>query len=74
MVVTIGNAVLLWNRLTIAEIIPPTANRQLPNNADALPAFLVKGAKESAVAFGPVIPWPQKKTNIIAISVYTLNN
>lgn len=70
---TIGMAVLLCRKLTIAEIIAPAPIRQLPINADALPVCFLNGANESAEVFGPVKPCPVKNTNIIPIRLYNPN-
>ena len=44
-----------------------------PNKADALPAFLLKGASESADVFGKVKPWQHKKIKIRKIVLNTPN-
>ena len=60
----IGSAVLLVRKLTIPEVNAPTANCMPPIKADAVPAFLLKGAMESADEFGNTKPWQLKKIRI----------
>jgi hypothetical protein len=44
-----------------------------PSKADALPAFLLNGARESADVFGKVNPWQHKKMKIRKIVLNTPN-
>src|SRR5687768_944259 len=60
----IGNAVLLLNTLTKPEVTAPIASCIPPINADAVPAFLLKGAMESAEEFGNTNPWQLKNISI----------
>ena len=60
-----GTALRLSKKLTLNEASAPRPNCIAPINADAVPAFLAKGASESAEAFGLVVPTQQSKINII---------
>ena len=60
----IGNAVLLFRILTKAEVIVPTPICIAPSNAEAVPAFLLKGARDNAEEFGKVKPWQQRKIKL----------
>ena len=51
-----GIFVLLWKKLTKTEAIAPMESCMLPNNAEALPADLVKGFKAKADVFGNTKP------------------
>jgi hypothetical protein len=66
-----GNAVWLLKKLTIAVVSDPIPICMPPINADAVPAFLLKGASERADEFGKVKPWQQRNKNIKNI---VLNN
>ena len=63
MIATIGVSVPLLNTLTPTDANAPTPICVAPNNAEALPAFLLKGASDNAAAFGLVNPRHAKKTN-----------
>lgn len=52
----IGIAVPLFKTLTIAVAIAPSPNCSAPIKADAVPAFLEKGASVSADEFGNAKP------------------
>jgi hypothetical protein len=60
----IGIAVPLFKILTKAVEIAPIPSCMAPISADAVPAFLVNGAKESAEEFGKANPWVLRKTQI----------
>lgn len=60
----IGNEVLFVKMLTSPEVSAPIANCIHPISAEAVPAFLLNGAIESAEALGKVKPWQLKKTSI----------
>lgn len=60
----IGTAVSLCNKLTSADVKAPMPNCIAPMRAEALPAFVVKGAIESAEEFGNVKPWQLRKINM----------
>ena len=60
----IGNAVPSVKILTMPDVSAPTANCIAPINADAVPAFLLKGAIESADELGNTNPWQLKKMRI----------
>ena len=66
----IGNAVPLVKTLTIPDVRAPTASCIAPINADAVPAFLLKGAIESADELGNTKPWQLKKRSIKNIVEY----
>jgi hypothetical protein len=59
-----GNAVLLVKTLTIPDVRAPTASCMPPINAEAVPAFLLKGAIESAAELGNTKPWQLKNISI----------
>ena len=54
----------------MAEVKAPIAICTLPNNADALPAFLLKGARDNAEVLGKVNPWQLKKRKHNNMVVY----
>lgn len=60
----IGSAVSLCRKLTRADVKAPIPSCIAPISADALPAFVVKGAIESAEEFGNVKPWQLRKINM----------
>src|SRR5438128_9984351 len=57
----IGSGVPLFKKLTSADVKAPIPICILPNNADALPASLLKGASDNAEVLGNVNPWQLKK-------------
>ncbi len=59
-----GIAVSLCKKLTSADVKAPIPNCIAPIRAEALPAFVVKGAIESAEEFGNVKPWQLRKINM----------
>ena len=67
MIATIGVSVPLLNTLTPPDANAPTPICVAPNNAEALPAFLLKGASDNAAAFGLVNPRQAKKANSMTI-------
>ena len=67
----IGNAVPLLRTLTATEAKVPIAICMHPITAEALPAFLLKGAIESAEELGKINPWQQRK---IKMKKMVLNN
>lgn len=69
----IGNAVPLVKKLTSPDVKAPTASCIPPINAEAEPAFLLKGAIESAEEFGKTKPWQLKKISMINIVEYNPN-
>lgn len=60
----IGKAVSLVKILTSPDVRAPMANCIPPINAEAAPAFLLKGAIESADELGNTKPWQLKKISI----------
>ena len=70
----IGNDVLLLNALTIAELNAPMLIWIVPSIAEALPAFFVNGAKESADALGKIKPWQQRNIAIITIAFISVSH
>ena len=60
----IGNALSVVKKLTIAELREPMPSWIAPSNAEALPAFLLKGAIDNADELGKVNPWQLKKIRI----------
>lgn len=67
MIATIGVAVPLLHTLTPTDANAPTPICVAPNNAEALPAFLLNGASDKAAAFGFVNPTQAKNTNNMTI-------
>ncbi len=61
-----GLAVRSFITLTMAETAAPILICRPPINAEALPAFREKGAKESAEVFGNTNPWQHKKIKMNA--------
>ena len=66
----IGMAVPLLKILTKAVETAPIPSCIAPINAEAVPAFFVKGAKQSADEFGNANPCVLKKTQIKKIVEY----
>ncbi len=60
----IGSAVSLCKKLTRADVKAPVPNWMAPISAEALPAFVVKGAIDRADEFGNVKPWQLRKINM----------
>ena len=56
MTITIGNAVLSWSKLTVAVARTAKIICNPPIRAEALPAFLLKGARQRAEQFGTMNP------------------
>lgn len=69
----IGIAVPLLKILTSAVDIAPIPNCIAPINAEAVPAFFVKGANESAEELGNANPCVLRKTHIKKIVEYKPN-
>lgn len=67
----IGIAVPLLKILTKAVETAPIPSCMAPINAEAVPAFFVKGAKQSADEFGNANPCVLKKTQIKKIVEYS---
>lgn len=66
----IGIAVPLFNMLTKAVEMAPIPNCIAPINAEAVPAFLEKGAKDNAELLGNANPCVLRKTQIKNIVEY----
>src|SRR5258708_1738634 len=66
-----GRAVWLFSQLTVAEVKAPMLICIPPIRAEAVPAFLLKGARDSAEELGKIQPWQHKKRKIKKI---VLNN
>jgi len=60
---TIGVEVPLLNTLTATEANVPTPICRNPNREEAVPAFLLKGARHKAAALGFVKPRQARKRN-----------
>lgn len=65
-----GSALLLASILTIADVTAPIPNCNAPISADAVPAFLLKGAIDNAEELGNVKPCVLKNTHIKKIIEY----
>ena len=63
----IGRVVWLLKKLTNAEVNEPIPICIAPKSAEALPAFLLKGAIESAEELGKVKPWQLRKIKMSKI-------
>src|SRR6202012_3745164 len=63
MIATLGVEVPLLKALTPTEANAPIPICKAPSKAEALPAFLLKGASARAAAFGLVKPRQVKKRN-----------
>ena len=59
--VVMGRAVSLLKKLTNAVAVAPMPSWILPSNAEAVPAFLVNGARESAEVLGNIKPCQLRK-------------
>ncbi|MNR44494.1 hypothetical protein D3C85_1632450 [compost metagenome] len=66
----IGQTTSAANILIAADASAPKPICSAPINAEALPAFFVNGAKESAEAFGLIKPKQPKNKAIKAMVVY----
>ena len=73
MISGMGRTEFSGKKLTAKDAKAPKPICKAPINAEALPAFLEKGAKESAAAFGLINPRQLKNKAIKAMVLYRLS-
>ena len=69
----IGTTECSLNKLTITDAKAPKPICKAPIKADALPAFLVNGAKDKAAAFGLINPRQERNSAIKLMVKYRFN-